>query len=111
RDPVEDGFVIAGSDFESQSAAMRYLLGGLGKHQAAGRVGAVEAAAGEVVEERFVVKLGVVAAQREFETIFTLGGSVAGPRGAAHFVQYGRDVAEKSDFGWLRCACHAHQED
>ncbi len=57
RDPVVDGLVVIGAGLEAQSAAVRDLLRRLGQHQAAARVGAIEAAAGEIVEQRLVIEL------------------------------------------------------
>ena len=77
RDPVEDRLVVIGADVEAQSAAVRHLLCRLGEHQAAAGIGAIEAAAGEIVEQRLVVELRIVAAQRELEPVLPLGRAVA----------------------------------
>ena len=61
-DPVIDRFVVVAADFETQSAAVWHLLSRLGEHQTARRIGTIEAAAGEIVEQGFVVELRVVAA-------------------------------------------------
>src|SRR5260370_6728182 len=77
------------------------FLCGLCEHEAASRVGAVEAAAREIVEQGFVIELGIVAAEREFEAVLALGSTVTLARSAAHFVEDGRHVAQKRDFGRL----------
>ncbi len=79
---------------------MRHLLRGLGEHQAAAGIGAIEAAAGEIVEQRFVVELRIVAAQRELESVLAFRRAVAGARRAAHLIQDRRDIAEKRNLVW-----------
>ena len=78
---------------------MGHLLGGLGEQEAAAGIGAIEPAAGEVVEQRFVVELRVVAAEGKFEAVLAFGGAVAGAGGAAGLVEHGGDVAQERDGG------------
>src|ERR1039457_2898284 len=78
--------VIAGANLESQAAAVRHLLRWLGQHQAARRVGTIETAAGQIVEESFVVELRVVAAKRELKAILALGCAVTCSGSAGCFV-------------------------
>ena len=98
-DPVEDQVVVARAVVEPQAALVRDLHRRLGEHQRARGLGAVEAAAGHVVEERLVVELRVVAAERELEAVLALGRAVAGARGAADLVHRGEDVADEGDGG------------
>ena len=99
RDPVIDGLVVLRVRFEAKTAAVRDLLRRFGEHQAARRLGAIEAAAGEIVEQRFVIELRIVAAQRELETVLPLGRAVAGARCAADFIEDRRDVAQEGRIG------------
>ncbi len=78
---------------------MRHFLGGLGEHEAAPRVGAIEPPAREIVEQGFVVELRIVAAQGELEAVLALGRAVTRSRGAAHLIEDGRYVAQERDFG------------
>ena len=78
---------------------MRHFLGRLGEHQAAPGIGAIEAAAREIVKQGLVIELGIVAAEGELEAVLALGRAVAGAGGAAHLIEDGRDVAQKRDFG------------
>ena len=94
-DPLEEGVVVGGVRLQPQAAPMGHLLGGLGQHQAAGRIGAIEAAARHVVEERLVVEAGIVAPQRELEAVLPLGRAVADALGATHLVDDRQDVLQE----------------
>ena len=98
-DPVEDLVVVARAVVEPQAALVGDLHRRLGEHQRARGLGAVEAPAGHVVQQRLVVELRVVAAQRQLEAVLALGGAVAGTRGAADLVHRGQDVADEGDGG------------
>ena len=98
-DPVEDLVVVARSVVEPQAALVGHLHRRLGEHQRARGLGAVEAPAGHVVEQRLVVELRIVAAQRQLEAVLALGRAVAGARGAADLVHRGQDVADEGDGG------------
>ena len=76
---------------------MRDLLRRLGEHQAAAGIGAVEAAARQIVEQRFVIELRIVAAQRKLEAILSLGRAVTRTGRATRFVENRRDVAQERD--------------
>ena len=107
RDPVVDGFVVARAGLETHPAAVRRLLGGLGQHEAARRFGAVEAAAGEIVKQRFVVEARVIAAQRQLEPVLAFGRAVASAGRAAHLVEDGRNIAQEGDVLGARSAGRA----
>ena len=96
-DPVEDLVVVARAVVEPQAALVGHLHRRLGEHQRARGLGAVEAPAGHVVQQRLVVELRVVAAQRQLEAVLALGRAVAGARGAADLVHGGQDVADEGD--------------
>jgi len=53
-----------------------HLLRRLSEHEAARRVGTIEAAARQIVQQRLVIELRIVAAQRELEPVLALGGSM-----------------------------------
>jgi hypothetical protein len=106
RDPTFDDFVVSRILLEAQAAAMGYLLRGLSQHQAARRFGAIEPAAGEIVEQGLVVELRVVAAQRQLESVLAFGRAVARTRRAARLVQNGRDIAQKRDGFGGACDCY-----
>ena len=74
---------------------MRDLLRRLGQHQAPAGIGAVEAAARQIVEQRFVIELRIVSAQGELEAVLSLGRAMTGAGRASGFVENRRDVAQK----------------
>ena len=63
----------------------------------AGGLGAIEAATGEVIEQRLVIELGVVAAQGKLEAVLAFGSAVTGAGGAAGLVEDGGDVTQEGD--------------
>ena len=97
RNPVENGLIILRARLDAQPAPVRHFLGGLGEHQAAARIGPVEAASGKIVEQRLVVEFRVVTAQRELEAVLAFGRSVTGARRAADLVEDRRDIAQECD--------------
>lgn len=60
---------------------------------------AVETSSAQVVDQRLVVVLRIVAAERELEAVLTLCRTMAGPGVAAGPAQDGLDVPDKSHFG------------
>ena len=73
------------------------LLGGLGEHETVGRLGAVEATTGKVIEQRLEIKLRVIAAQGEFEAVLAFGSAVTGAGGATRLVENGCYVTQEGD--------------
>ena len=59
----------------------------------AARIGAVETASGEIIEQGFVIELRVVTAQRKLEPVLTFGRAVTGAGCTAGLIQNGRDIA------------------
>ena len=106
--PRQDRPVILGIGVKTHAAAVGHLGGRLQQDEAASRIGAIETAAGDVVDQAVVVKLRIIAAQRQLEAVLPLGGAVAGPGGAADFVQDGLDVAHERDRARLLEVAHGH---
>ena len=98
---MQQRVVVVRARLDAQPAAVRHLLRGLGEHQAACRIGAIEAAAGQIVEQRFVIELGIIPAKRELESVLPLRRAVAGSRSATYFVQHRLHIANKADLRGL----------
>ena len=92
RNPVEDRLVIVGILRKSLAAAVRDFLRRFCEHQALAGIGAVEAPARQVVEQRFVIELRIVSAQRKLEAVLSLRRTVTGAGRASGFVENRRDV-------------------
>ena len=75
---------------------MRNALSGLEEHEALGGIGPVEAPAGEVIHQRRVIKLRVVAAERQAKAVFPLGGAMTGAARAADLVDDGLHVPDEA---------------
>ena len=103
-DPIEDDLVVIRADVEPLPPAVRKLLSGLGEHEAAGRVGAVEPPPGEIIEQRFIIKLRIVPSQRELEAVLAFCSAVTSPGRAADLVQDRRHIAQEGNLGRFRGA-------
>ncbi len=56
---------------------------------------AIEAASGKIVQQRLIIELGIVAAQRELESVLAFRRAVARARRAADLVQDRRHIAQE----------------
>ena len=110
-DPQTEQFVIRLAGVHEGAADVRHLAGRLEQHQARVRGGAVEAAACQVVGQRTVVEDGVVAAERQFETVLAVGAAVAGA-GVAADARHGRHhVADETDLIFVFLPRHLDRDD
>ena len=78
-------------------AFVGYVAERLLQHQGIVDIHPVEPASAEIVDQRLVVDLGIVSAQRQLEAILALGRAVTGALVATGPCQDGFDFADESD--------------
>jgi hypothetical protein len=109
RNPLPDDLVILRVPVEDLAPFVRDRTDGLQQHQTLVRLDAVEPAAPQVVDQRVVIGIRIVAAEGEFESLFALGRAVAGAGVAADAGEERLDVAHESDRRHRR-RLHGHRQ-
>ena len=95
RDPFRDHAVFERIGGEPLAAAVRDRECGLQQHQAVRRLRKRNAPPDRLPRQRGVILFGIVAAQRELESVLARRRAMARSRIAAHFAHHGDDIVAK----------------
>ena len=96
RDPSEERAVVGGVLREQFAAGVRDFAGGLEHEQTLLGRGEIEAAADELLREPVVVPLGIVAEERQHESILTARGTVTRAGVASRTEKHRHDIAAEA---------------
>ena len=98
-DPLPQGLVVARARHQCLPSLVGNVCQGLLQHEGFIDMDAVETSSAQVVDQRLVVVLRIVAAERELEAVLPFGRTMAGPGVTAGPAQDGFDVPDESHFG------------
>ena len=96
-DPLPKQLVIGRTGTDRLASLMRHLGQGLEEHERFLDAHRVDAPAAEIIHQRLIIVLGVVAAEGQLEAILAFGRAMAGALIASRPRQNGLDVANKSN--------------
>jgi hypothetical protein len=87
---------------------VRHGAGWLKQKQTAPGIIQYDSSSNRVASDRQKITFVVIAAKREFESVFASGRPVAGARTATRLGQNGLDVVSEAPFEWLVRVRHRH---